>query len=93
MIESAVTSLMNDISKKKEKWFLETLEKHNLITGNNLTNCDFYWLSEEMGIRVVIQDNKTSIYQDNKLLGEWIGNPKLINAGDNTYKLEAKCWN
>lgn len=93
MIENAVSSLMNDISKKKDKWFLETLEKHNLITSNDLSNFDFYWLSQEMGVSVVTQDEKTSIYQGKQLLGEWFENPKLITTGNNTYKLETKCWN
>lgn len=94
MIEGIVVQISNDMAKKKDIWFLETLEKYNLIKSDNITNFDIYWLKEEMGVNIVsTHDNKTQIYIEERLVGEWDNNYQLIKIDDYKYEIKINRWN
>lgn len=93
MISKIVEQLSSDISKKKDIWFLNTMEKYNLIETNDKSTVDFYRLKDE-GVRILqTYDNATQIYIKEKLIGEWFDDYDLVNTGENTYTMKTNCWN
>lgn len=93
MLKGIVEKVSNDMAKKKDIWFLETMEKHKLIKSSNITNFELYWLKEEMGVRIVNNnENKTQIYMYDALIGEWDNNYEFEEA-DGLYKVKTNCWN
>jgi hypothetical protein len=94
-IHEIANDLGQEIAKKKDIWFLETMQKYDLIKSNNLTNFDIYWLKEEMGVRMVEKDNTTQIYLGLTLVGEWSNNYQFVKIDNNEYKyvLKTNYWN
>jgi hypothetical protein len=92
MLSEALTRLSNDYTKAKDRWFLQTLEKHNLIKSDNMTNWDLHWLQEEMGVKAISDEEKTQIYVEYKLIGVWYNN-YTTNLIDGKFLIETKYWN
>lgn len=92
MIQEIVNQLATEINKEKDKWFLETMEKHNLIKSSDVSNFDLYWLSAEMGVKVVSGSGKTQIYIYDRLVGEWYEDVLLTKEGS-SYVLKVDKWN
>ena len=94
MIQEYINKVATEMAKKKDIWFLETLEKNGLIKSTEMTNMDMYWLSQEMGVRVVTTEkNITQVYIGICLVGEWHNNYEFHKEDENNYKTVAKCWN
>lgn len=94
MLNGLTEKVAKDLGKKKDVWLLETLEKHELIKSSNITSFDVFWLTEEIGVRIVNTiENKTQIYLGETILGEWDNNYQIEQVDDNTYRFNAKYWN
>jgi hypothetical protein len=94
-INEIVNQVGQEMAKKKDLWFLETIEKHKLIKSDNLSNFDLFWLHAEMGVKLVEDGSKTQIYLKDTLIGEWDNNYQFIKTNDDAYKYDVKvnCWN
>ena len=94
MFAKIIDQISKDIAKKKDVWFLQTMEKHNLIQSDNLSNFNLYWLREEMGVRLIdTKDKITQIFIRDILIGEWDNNCECIKTDDDKYIIKTNSWN
>ena len=93
LLGEITNNVISEYAKAKDKWILETLEKHGLIKSDDISNFDAYWLQSEMGVRFVLESDQTKIFMnDHTLIGVWYDSYSIENK-DGKITIKTNYWN